>query len=173
VKRLVVLHGGTVEARSAGPDQGSVFVFRMPTSKHAPKSTHIDPNVPPVPRKIVVVDDNADAADTLAVLLRSNGHVVQTANSGREALEIAESTRPDIMFLDIGMPGMNGYEVCREIRGSEWGRDLPIVALTGWDQDRTRIRGIEAGFAAHLVKPVHFDKINQTLRDMLDGRAER
>ena len=105
-------------------------------------------------RRILVVDDNRDSADMFATFLRLMGHDVRTAYDGVEGVEAAERFRPDAVLLDIGMPRLNGEEVCRQIRSTSWGRDVVLIAVTGWDQDENRHRIVQAGFDAHLVKPV-------------------
>jgi CheY-like chemotaxis protein len=107
-----------------------------------------------VGRRILIVDDNEDGAASLAMLLQFGGHETYAARDGREAIEAAERLRPDAVLLDIGLPGLNGYEVCRRIRQQPWGKGLMLVALTGWGQDEDRRRSKEAGFDAHMVKPV-------------------
>jgi CheY-like chemotaxis protein len=107
-----------------------------------------------VGRRILIVDDNEDGAASLEMLLQIAGHETYTAREGKGALELAERVRPDAVLLDIGLPGLNGYDVCRRIRTEPWGKDLMLVALTGWGQDEDRRRSKEAGFDAHMVKPV-------------------
>jgi CheY-like chemotaxis protein len=116
-------------------------------------------------RRILVTDDNKDAARTLAQLLKHSGHVVETAFDGAEAIKKAESWRPEVMLLDLGMPEMNGYDVCRSIRQRPWGRGMQIVALTGWGQERDRQNTHEAGFDAHLVKPVDVGLLGEVLAE--------
>jgi len=172
-RRLVELHGGTLTARSEGLGLGSEFVLRLPTAAH-PRATEELPRPPAecairarLGRRILVVDDNLDAAKTLAVLLEMAGHQTQIAHDGARALEQAESFRPSVILLDIGLPEMNGYEVCRTLRQRAWGADVTIVALTGWGQERDRRRSAEAGFDAHLVKPIAADP----LLDFIDART--
>ena len=105
-------------------------------------------------RRILVVDDNEDAAEWLATVLSLNGHETHVAHDGLEAISVAERIRPDAVLLDIGLPRLDGYEVCRRIRAQSWGQDLLLVALTGWGQDEDRQKSKDAGFDAHLVKPV-------------------
>jgi CheY-like chemotaxis protein len=114
-------------------------------------------------RRVLVVDDVPDSVRSLAALLRLDGNEVETAADGIEALEKAHDFRPDFIFLDLGLPRMNGYDVCRSIRGHAWGKDVFIVALTGWGQDGDRARTLAAGFNVHLVKPVGYE----TLRNVL------
>jgi PAS domain S-box-containing protein len=158
VKTLVEMHGGTVEARSDGPGRGSEFTIRLPvvasTSRPAPPAAP-EP-VPAVGRRILIVDDNEDGAASLEMLLQIAGHETYTAREGKGALELAERVRPDAVLLDIGLPGLNGYDVCRRIRTEPWGKDLMLVALTGWGQDEDRQKSSDAGFDGHLVKPVEF-----------------
>ncbi len=117
------------------------------------------------PRRVLVVDDNRDAADTLALLLELLGHEIRTANDGTQALEAAEAFRPDVVLLDIGLPGMNGYEVCRRLREKPWGESMLIVALTGWGQAEDQRMASEAGFDRHLVKPVEEAVLLKLLED--------
>jgi PAS domain S-box-containing protein len=158
VRGLVELHGGRVEAASAGAGRGSEFVVRLPVTGPAAQ-----PPPPPDPAetaagvrpcRILVVDDNQDTAESLAVMLRLMGHTVQTAHDGLEAVQAAAASRPDLLLLDIGLPRMNGYEAARRIREQPWGASVPIVALTGWGQEADRRRSMEAGFDHHLTKPV-------------------
>jgi signal transduction histidine kinase/ActR/RegA family two-component response regulator/PAS domain-containing protein len=166
VKRLVELHGGSVLAHSGGPGLGSEFVVRLPALRSIPEFTgrfretaaaQPPPARPagnggPAPR-VLVVDDNVDSADSLALLLQVAGSEARTARDGVEALETARDFRPDVVFLDIGMPRMNGYDAARRIREEPWGRDMLLVAMTGWGQEEDRRRSKDAGFDAHLVKP--------------------
>jgi CheY-like chemotaxis protein len=112
------------------------------------------------------VDDNEDSAESLSVLLRLQGHLVESAHDGHHALEAAERFRPDVMLLDLGMPGMNGYEVCREIRKQPWGGDILLIAQTGWGQDQDRQRTKDAGFDGHLTKPIDHDRLEEILTNL-------
>jgi CheY-like chemotaxis protein len=114
-------------------------------------------------RRILAVDDNRDALDTLAALLRLKGHDVRTAYDGRDALRLAASWRPDVVLLDIGMPDLDGYEVARRLRREPWGRALVLVALTGWGQQQDRRRSADAGFDAHLTKPASVEALDAVL----------
>ena len=158
VHGIVSLHDGRVEARSAGAGHGSEFVVRLPVLPNtSPATQHaVAPAAAQqlVSRRVLVVDDNTDSADSLALLLRLEGHLVETAHDGEAALELAERFRPDAILLDLGMPRMNGYEVCERIRSHAWGRSILMVAQTGWGQAQDRARTLEAGFNAHLTKPI-------------------
>jgi PAS domain S-box-containing protein len=154
-RRIAELHGGTLVAKSDGANRGAEFVLRVPLSQ-AP-ARHEAPRAEPktaVPRRILVVDDNVDAATTLHVLLRSLGHETRVAHDGMAALDIAREFRPEVILLDIGMPGLDGYEVARRLRAMNHGETFRIVAITGWGQEADRTRSKEAGFDLHLVKPV-------------------
>jgi PAS domain S-box-containing protein len=158
VQRLVELHGGRVWAESAGPGRGSIFYVRMPRAATAggaqePPAPDSRPGVPPV-RRVLVVDDNVDAAEMLAALVGLDGHEVRTAPSGAAALEIVRDFRPDVAFLDIGLPGMSGYELAVQMRRDPRLRDVVLVAVTGWGQAEDRQKSKEAGFDDHLTKPV-------------------
>jgi CheY-like chemotaxis protein len=118
---------------------------------------------PQVRRRILVADDNSDALESLATLLELGGHEVFSAANGALALESAEQNLPEVALLDIGMPKLDGYEVARRIRAQPWGRDITLVALTGWGQDSDRRRSGEAGFDSHLVKPLDLDKLTELL----------
>jgi CheY-like chemotaxis protein len=157
VQRMVQLHGGTVSAFSAGRDQGSRFTVRLPVlSSVTTVVVHdAEPRVSPAERyRILVVDDNRDASESLATLLRLTGHETLTAYDGKQAITAAASFRPDVVLLDIGLPQANGYDVARELRTQSWGRGALLIALTGWGQEEDRRRSQDAGFDAHIVKPV-------------------
>ncbi len=171
-RSLVELHGGTVEAHSDGPGRGSEFVVRLPIadcglriadSADNPQSAIRNPQS----RRVLVVDDNRDAAESLTMLLRAAGHEVQTAHSGPAALEAARAFRPEAVLLDIGLPGLDGYEVARRLRGEAGCGGALLVAVTGYGQDEDRRRAREAGFDHHLVKPADL----ATLQEIL-ARAE-
>jgi CheY-like chemotaxis protein len=157
VKRLVELHGGTVEARSEGYGRGAEFIIRLPVAQstvHEEQSPNESQKAATPARRILVADDNVDAADSLALMLRLMGNEVRTAHDGVAAMEAAGEFRPDVVLLDIGMPRLNGYDTCRHIREQPWGKDLKLIALTGWGQEEDKRRSEEAGFDSHLVKPV-------------------
>jgi CheY-like chemotaxis protein len=159
VKTLVEMHNGTVEARSEGLGKGSEFVVRLPISAQALVQDHGretgQPAQPTSPsgHRLLVVDDNQDAGNSLAMLLRLQGHEVRVAYSGVAALEMTQDYRPDVVILDIGMPGMDGYEVARRLRQRPGLEKVVLAALTGWGQQQDRRRTAEAGFNHHLVKP--------------------
>jgi PAS domain S-box-containing protein len=165
VRTIVEMHGGSVRALSAGRGRGAEFVVGLPAldAAHAAPSREAEAAHPrPAPRRILVVDDNRDAATSLALMLEMKGNDVRTAEDGREALGLAEAFRPQMIFLDIGLPGLDGHGVCQKIREQPWGQDLPIVALTGWSQEEDRRRSRQSGFTDHLVKPAepaHLDRL--------------
>jgi PAS domain S-box-containing protein len=156
VKRIIDLHRGTVTAFSAGAGQGAEFVVRLPVSQSLAATAEAKSNSSSAKgprRRILVVDDNADAALTVGILLRAWGHDVHTVFNGAAALEEARSFRPEIVLLDIGMPGMSGYDVARELRAHPIDPGTIIVALTGYGRESDRERSFEAGFDYHLTKP--------------------
>jgi len=164
-QRLAQMHGGRLTAHSAGPGRGSEFVVHLPLTTPALEA----PPPPPVQAeattmRVLVVDDNVDAAESLAALLRLVGHSIEVAHDGVEALERAEQWQPDAVLLDLGLPRLSGLEVSQRIREQPWGRGMRLVALTGWGQDLDRQRTHEAGIDAHLVKPVELDALLSALR---------
>lgn len=171
VKTLVDMHGGTVEVSSAGIGCGSEFFVRLPLAIAAEPAETTVTNAPAshAPRRILVVDDNRDSADSLATLLRLGGHETAIAYDGLEAVEATVRFRPDVILLDIGLPGINGFEAARRIRQQHANRRPTIVALTGWGQDSDRRASHEAGFDAHLVKPVDDATLARLLAELGDG----
>jgi CheY-like chemotaxis protein len=175
VRGLVTLHCGTVEARSGGPGKGSEFVVRLPTTTAVEafvgSETEAEDPVPSTDLKILVVDDNRDAADTCAMLLEASGHHVQTAYTGRAALELARAFRPHALLLDISLPDVDGYELARQVRATPWGRRAALVAVTGWGQEQDRMRAAQSGFDQHLVKPISADTVESLLQSLVQGKG--
>jgi PAS domain S-box-containing protein len=176
VKGLVGLHGGTVEGKSAGVGQGSEFTIRLPRTVVVEQHAAAQPVQlaqsarPGTAARILVADDNRDAADSMALILEIGGFNVTVAHSGTEALEKARNSMPDAMILDIGMPDMTGYEVARRVRAESWGEHVFMLAITGWGQEEDKERAIAAGFDQHMTKPVDVDTVEQKLRAFLDSR---
>jgi len=173
VKGIVEMHGGEVYASSEGPGRGSTFTVKLPVSHPQISKTNAAPKsdfgAKSNGRKILVVDDNRDAANSLAAFLRLLGHHVEMAHDGAEAVAVAENFRPEVILMDVGMPKLNGYRATQQIRDQSWGRDIMIIALTGWGQETDRERSQEAGCDGHLVKPVD----PGVLSKMLDQYARR
>jgi PAS domain S-box-containing protein len=176
VKGFIELHGGRAEARSAGLNQGSEFIVRLPVNTAlqpaiapapipTPEAEAIpmpepDPSSAPAPaRRVLVADDNRDGAEIMSLLLQQYGYEVNVAHSGTEALTVAAQSTPEIAILDIGMPGMTGYEVARRIRAEAWGQRMMLIALTGWGQEEDKKKAFEAGFDHHLIKPIDPDAL--------------
>jgi PAS domain S-box-containing protein len=157
-KRLVEMHGGSISVVSEGHRKGSEFIVRLPArvaGEQGPECEDSRPRTALGPRhRILVADDNADSVATLSLMLEAMGHEVRVAHDGVETVAMAESFRPDAILMDIGMPGLNGFDACARIRERPWARDVFITALTGWGQDEDKVRSRAAGFDRHLVKPV-------------------
>lgn len=155
-RELVILHGGSIEAHSEGPGKGSDFVVRLPLADEAQEDRAMSGNTGKgaIAKRALIVDDNIDAAESLAEVLRLHGHTVRTAGGGAEAVAVATRELPDIIFMDLGMPGMDGLTAARLIREQPGGTAIRIVALTGWGQESDRERSRAAGIEEHLVKPV-------------------
>jgi PAS domain S-box-containing protein len=168
VRSLVEMHSGTVSVQSEGPGTGSTFTVRLPllralvpvqaTATHG-ESEPLDQQT----RRILIADDNVDAAASLALLLQMQGHETRTANNGRQAVELAATFQPDIIFMDLGMPQLDGIEATRQIRAEPWGKAMVIVALTGWGQESNRRQTREVGMDLHLVKPINLEGIAAVL----------
>jgi CheY-like chemotaxis protein len=171
VRRLVEAHSGRVEARSEGVGKGSEFIVRLPVLVQPPTIVAIPQQVEQQRKvsglRILIADDNRDSADLFAMFLEMMGNKVQTAYDGLAAVEEAERFRPDAVLLDIGMPRLNGEDACRRIRSTPWGRDAILIAVTGWDNEENRRRIAEAGFEAHLVKPVDPSSVAELLASRL------
>lgn len=170
VKWLVEMHGGRVDARSAGPGLGADFVVRLPVSEWSTSAesnenaTDVELPAPRDPRsRILVADDHRDAATSLATLPQLDGHEIRVSNDGTQALSAAEAFRPHVALLDIGMPTLNGYEVARQIRAASWGREMTLVAVTGWGQADDRRMAQEAGFDRHVTKPLDLEALGEIL----------
>lgn len=171
-RQLVEMHGGSISVSSEGLGNGSEFAVRLPLTRVA---ASVPDDLAPMSstallgRRVVVVDDNADAAEMLATWLGGLGCEVRTVTDGIAAVQETERFRPDVAFVDLGMPGMAGYEVCRRIRQEPWGAHVTLVALTGWGQEEDRRRSISAGFDHHLVKPADLDRLVELLRCIIPG----
>ena len=165
-KGLVELHGGTIEAKSNGAGTGSEFIVRLPMRSSAVTRSK-DPGPlggrSVTPRRVLLADDNCDAADTLAALLRIEGHEVTVVHDGQSALDRFDAIQPEVMLLDIGMPGLSGYDVARSVRRGTLGRAVTLIAITGWGQDSDKDRALTAGFNHHLTKPVEPDQLLRLL----------
>lgn len=171
VKGLVEMHGGAVEAASPGEGKGSTFTVRLPVLKdraeppsEAPEESRADSSGPK--RRILVVDDNEDSAASMATMLQLLGNEARVASDGVEAVELAEQFHPQVILMDLGMPRLNGYEATQRIREQPWGRDIVIIALTGWGQEVDRARSKEAGCDGHLVKPVDLSDLEKLLLEL-------
>ena len=171
VKNLIEMHGGTVAVHSAGVGQGSEFVVRLPVIETLDTAQPLPPEPTSAPttatgHRILVVDDNRVSADSMAKLLQLTGHETHTAYDGLEAVAAATTFRPEVILLDIGLPKLNGYEAARKIREQPSGKNIVLVALTGWGQDEDRQKSKEAGFNGHLVKPVELTALIKLLAEL-------
>jgi CheY-like chemotaxis protein len=174
-QKLAEMHGGIITADSDGLGKGSKFTMRLPLCRETPAGEQVSqsdatmtPQLSQLPQKILVVDDNRDTATSCARLLKAMGHDVQTAFDGLAALEAVRSFKPQTILLDIGLPGMNGFEVAKTLRDEGFANEV-IVAVSGYGQPEDRERSRQAGFDDHLVKPVHRD----TLVTVIQQSAER
>ena len=167
VKQLLEMHGGRIEARSDGPNKGAEFIAHLPIVKAAGSSERTESAAQPrghAPTcRILVADDNRDAAESMSTVLRLMGNEVRTVHDGLQAVEEAAAFRPDMVLLDIGMPRLNGYDAARRIRAQRWGKSIMVVAMTGWGQDEDKRRAAEAGFDRHFTKPVNPDDLEQLI----------
>ena len=171
VRRLVEMHGGSIAASSAGVNRGATFEIRLPAMQDVQAAQAPAPAPERRPRRILVVDDNADGAKILAALLQLDGHEVEIALSGQEALTRLQSFHPNVALVDIGLPGLDGYEVARRIRTSNGHDAIQLVAITGYGRNEDRERGRAAGFDAHLVKPVEFPALQRVIGEARQNRA--
>ncbi len=174
VLRLVEMHGGTIQAHSEGANKGSVFTVRLPVSSAGDQKSDLREQAPQPegkvePLRVLVVDDNIPSAQTTGWMLELIGHESTLAHDGLEALESARRLKPDVIVLDIGLPGMNGYDVCRELRKDALFKDTIMIAQTGWGQERDRQKAREAGFNHHLVKPVDFEVFSGLLSTLKEN----
>jgi signal transduction histidine kinase len=172
VRGLVEMHGGRVEAHSAGVGAGSEFTVRLPVMlsqvrRSGNKDRESDEINAGSVRRILIVDDYEDSAICLGLMLKIMGHETLTAHDGLEAVQAAATFRPDVMLLDIGLPKLNGYEVCRRIREQPWGERMVLIALSGWGQEEDKLRSKEAGFNFHMVKPVDPAALEKLLAGLL------
>jgi CheY-like chemotaxis protein len=171
------MHGGTVDVSSPGLGHGSEFALRLPVVVETPAPVPREPSgtatVPAKALRILVVDDNRDSAVSLAMLLKLTGHQTHTAFDGQQAVDEAAALTPDVVLLDIGLPKLNGYEACRRIRETPGGRNMTLVALTGWGQEEDREKSSDAGFNAHLVKPVDLVALKRLLASVTQNQERR
>jgi CheY-like chemotaxis protein len=174
-KRLVEMHGGHIEAKSEGLGKGADFVVRLPVAGRATgpqaESGKDEPAAPKSSLRILIVDDNRDNADSLVMLLRIIGNDTRTAYDGQQGVDVAEEFRPDVMLLDIALPKLNGYEACRGIREQPWGKNIVLIAVTGWGQVEDRRLSHEAGFDYHMVKPVDPQELMKFLAGLQQGKS--
>jgi len=176
-RKLVELYGGSVSASSEGAGKGSVFLVALPLATPVPQQPEepvADDEAVPITGslRILVADDNTDAAETLSILLESLGHQVRCVHDGQAAIEAAAAFDPELVLLDIGMPKLNGYDACRQIRAQPGGAARSLVAITGWGQPQDLQRAREAGFDRHLVKPVSLDPLLQLIAARLEGSPQ-
>jgi signal transduction histidine kinase/ActR/RegA family two-component response regulator len=166
VRKLVEMHGGTVDAYSAGPNQGSTFTVRLPLADGAParvNGTAVQMAPKPTEKRVLVVDDNDDAAELLALMLERGGYQTMIVHDGPAAIDAAHSLIPDIVILDIGLPGITGYEVAEQLRADRSLSDTALIALTGWGAPDDRRKALESGFDVHLTKPVTAEDLHDAL----------
>ena len=163
VKGLIEMHGGTVKAASAGAQRGSTFTVRLPRIAPPEVARPVQRPAPGIKRRVLIVDDNVDAADSLAMLLRSDGHEAETAYTANTALEAVERVRPEIVLLDVGLPQTDGYEIARQLRASNKVPGMRLVALTGYGREEDRERARAAGFDDHLLKPADMAALQELL----------
>jgi len=171
VRRLVEMHGGTVVADSAGPNRGSTFIVRLPLAKGlstAVQGSAVRRASKRGAKRVLIVDDNEDAAEMLALVLQQDGYTTAIAHDGPAAIDAAHALTPDIVILDIGLPGISGYEVAEQLRADRSLAQTALIALTGWGAPEDRRKALAAGFDVHLTKPVTAEDLHEAL-----GRASR
>lgn len=176
VRGLVEMHAGSVTGSSDGEDKGSTFVVTLPVCDGNVRTpgmvrAEAEPVLPIHPRRILVADDNRDSANSMAMVLRLMGHEVRIAYDGLDAVRAAEEFRPDAVFMDLGMPKLNGYAATQQIREQPWGQSMIVVALTGWGQDTDRAQSRTAGCDGHLVKPASGRELQRTLVELEAQRS--
>jgi PAS domain S-box-containing protein len=167
VRKIVELHGGTVAARSEGPGAGAEFEVLLPLAKGPEPATSDSRGfhaAEPKVRRVLVVDDNVDSAHTMEIYLNMEGHEVRMAHDGPSALELAREWQPEVLLLDIGLPGMTGYELAEALRQEPWAKASLFVAMTGWGQEEDKRRSLEAGFDRHMTKPLQLDDLLRLIR---------
>ena len=174
VRQLVTLHGGSITASSPGPGQGSTFTVHLPLGVRDAAGQHEATlqerrTTPRRTFRIMVVDDNTDAAESLSLLLQLNAHDIRTATNGRDALALAADFRPDVAFLDIGMPGMTGFELATRLRAMPHLAGMTIIAVTGWGSEEDQARSREAGIDHHHTKPISAETVSRLLARIADG----
>jgi CheY-like chemotaxis protein len=163
-RRLAEMHGGQIVAHSEGPGQGSTFTITMPVCHALPARPSVRQlDLPHVACRVVIVDDNRDAAKTMSMFVEELGGSTRIAHDAASGLEAVQDYQPDIVFLDIGMPGIDGYEMCRRMRQRQSQKAIVIIAVTGWGQSQDKQRALEAGFDAHLTKPVDTEVLARIL----------
>lgn len=174
VKQIATMHGGTLHVSSEGVNQGSAFAMRIPGAE---PGTPAPAPAPPAAHagngeslRVLVVDDNVDLVDSLSTVLGFLGEEVKTAASGEEALARMQEWAPDVVLMDVGMPGMSGYEAATRARAQPWGREPVLVAMTGWGRDEDRARALAAGFDRHVVKPLDLDNLRALLSELRASR---
>ncbi len=170
-RRLVEMHGGTLVARSEGANRGSEFIITLPTVREAPQQPEVPVHAEDSIRgtRVLIVDDNQDAADSMALLVELGGALVRVAYSAEQGLELIAESPPDVVLLDIGMPGLNGYEACRRIR-AKYGHRITLIAVSGWGQDADKQLALNAGFDTHLTKPADPETLEQTISQLVRRR---
>ena len=174
VRSLIDMHGGTITATSPGADQGSIFTLRIPclmqSAKAAPPGAIENVRtLESAPLRVLVVDDNVDAAETLVAVLEMDGHIARMVHDGPAVLAAASALMPDVVLLDIGLPGMNGYKVARQLRADERFSRTVLVAITGWGSENDKKLALDAGFDRHLTKPVDLQVVDSILSDVAAG----
>ena len=173
VRMLAEMHGGQVQVHSDGPGTGSVFTIVLPRQERAAERPQRPREPLPAGRRILLVDDNRDGAESLALALRLQGHAVEVAYDGESGFELAQKSEPQIVLVDLGLPGIDGHELSRRIREAAWGKQMVLVALTGWAQEDDRRRSAQAGLDAHLTKPIDPEQLSAELHAIERARKAR